>query len=194
MPLPKDPIILFSRWYRHAMRKEKKLPDAMCLSTVGKSGRPSARVVLLKDFDRRGFVFYTNFRSQKGKEISRNPFVSLTFYWKAADRQVRIEGKAVPVSGEEADRYFHSRPRGYQIGAWASDQSARLTDRSLLVLRYRKFENKFRGIEVPRPSWWSGYRVVPSRIEFWENRPNRLHERIVFDKSNRGWKSARLFP
>lgn len=194
--LERDPIKLFGFWFRLVEDSGSKLPNVMCLSTVSQRGKPSARMVLLKEFGANGFVFYTNLKSQKGKEIQDNPNVSLTFYWKELDRQIRIEGKAKKVSREMADQYFSSRPREYQISAWASTQSEILDSRRTLLRRYAEFEKRFRRKEVPRPRYWSGFIVVPLKMEFWENQPNRLHDRMSFSrKGEKGiWKIARLYP
>lgn len=191
-----DPIRLFRIWFQLAEKRTSNLPNAMCLSTVSKTGRPSARMVLLKDFDEAGFVFYTSLKSQKSKEIEGNPHVALTFYWKELDRQIRIEGRSKKISTEEADRYFSSRPREYQISAWASKQSELLGRRQTLLNRYREFEKRFRGKDVPRPPHWLGFNVSPTRIEFWENRANRLHDRVLFSRKVKSgiWKSVRLYP
>lgn len=169
-------------------------PTAMTLATVGRDGQPSARLILLKSVDERGFVFYTNLHSRKGRELSANPRAALTFHWQPLEVQVRIEGLAERVDDAEADEYFATRPRGSQIGAWASDQSEELARASDLDERFAEMERRFDGRDVPRPPHWSGYRVVPERIEFWRNRPSRLHERRLFEKEGSGWREALLYP
>jgi pyridoxamine 5'-phosphate oxidase len=189
-----DPIAQFSAWYAEARRADPQFHDAMCLSTVGAEGRPAGRMVLLKSHDARGFVFFTNLGSRKGRELGAHRFAALTFHWSALERQVRIEGPVEPVSEAEADAYFASRPRGSQLGAWASLQSERLEARALLSDRYAEFERRFEGQPVPRPPHWSGYRVVPERIEFWQGLPSRLHDRTVYVPSGGGWVASKLFP
>jgi pyridoxamine 5'-phosphate oxidase len=169
-------------------------PTAMTLATVGRDGQPSARLVLLKALDARGFVFYTNLRSRKGRDLEANPRAALTFHWQPLEVQVRIEGRAEPVDDREADEYFATRPRGSQIGAWASDQSEELASAAALDARFAEEERRFAGREVPRPPHWSGYRVIPERIEFWRNRPSRLHERRLFVRDGHTWKETLLNP
>jgi pyridoxamine 5'-phosphate oxidase len=166
----------------------------MTLATVGKDGQPSARLVLLKSVDERGFVFYTNLRSRKGRELAANPRAALTFHWQPLEVQVRIEGLAEQVEDDDADEYFATRPRGSQIGAWASDQSEELGRAADLDTRFAQMERSFAGRDVPRPPHWSGYRVRPERIEFWRNRPSRLHERRLFEREGVGWRERLLYP
>src|SRR5919108_6167835 len=175
-----DPIQRFMRVYEEAAQAYPTDYNAMTLATVGVDGRPSCRVVLLKGVDESGFVFYTNLESRKGLELSGTPWAALCFWWPRLEWQVRIEGRATQVPGEEADAYFATRPRGSQIGAWASKQSEVLPSRELLELRAAELEKEFHGREVPRPPHWSGFRVAPDRIEFWRNRPNRLHDRELY--------------
>jgi pyridoxamine 5'-phosphate oxidase len=189
-----DPIQLFAEWLEDAKKTTLPEPTAMLLATVSSDGNPSARVVLLKGFDERGFVFYSNLQSQKGRELQANPNAALCFYWPPLFRQVRIEGLAQQVSNEEADAYFATRPRGAQIGAWASQQSAELANREELEGRVKEFEEKFAGKEVSRPPFWSGYRVVPERIEFWQSREDRLHDRVVYFKKEGAWTRHLLYP
>jgi pyridoxamine 5'-phosphate oxidase len=191
-----DPFARFAAWYAEAEKAIPLDPNAMVLSTVGRDGAPSARVVLLKGFDASGFVFYTNLQSRKGGELSANPLAALTFHFAPLGRQVRIEGRAAPVSAAEADAYFASRPRGAQVGAWASEQSAPLPGRPTLEARVAEVEARFRDRPVPRPPHWSGFRLVPSRIEFWTGRDNRLHDREVFERASPGeaWSVRLLYP
>tara|TARA_R110002110_G_scaffold85816_2_gene223622 strand:- start:216161 stop:216742 length:582 start_codon:yes stop_codon:yes gene_type:complete len=189
-----DPFAQFDAWFQEAVAAEPTLPEAMTLATVSADGRPSTRMVLLKSHDPHGFVFYTNFNSTKGHELLGNPNASLCFHWKTLGRQLRIDGQALPVSDGEADAYFESRPRGSQIGAWASEQSKPVESRAILEARVQQFEAEYDGRDVPRPPHWSGFRLVPSRIEFWTNQRDRLHDRQVFDRDGEGWRETRLQP
>ena len=190
-----DPYTLFDAWFDEAKRSEPTYPDAMTVTTVGADGMPSARILLLKGVDRRGFVFYTNQRSRKGRQLAANPHCALCFFWKSLDRQVRVEGTVSPVSEAEADAYFASRPRGSQIGAWASDQSEPLESRAFLEARIAELEGRFGDAPVPRPAHWSGFRVSPVRIEFWREGRYRLHDRIVYVLGEDGaWTPTQLFP
>ena len=189
-----DPFERFREIFARAEAEVGKLPNAMTVSTVAPDGQPTTRYVLLKDFDERGFVFYTNFESRKGRHILASPKVALNFYWRDLDVQIQIEGTAEPVSDEEADAYFATRPRDSQLGAWASRQSRPLESRARLLADVAKFEARYLGREVPRPPHWSGFRVVPHRMEFWTNKPFRLHERLLYERSGEGWQVTRLYP
>ena len=189
-----EPIAQFARWYDEARAIERPLPHAVALATATRGGRPSLRMVLLKDFDARGFVFYTNYRSRKGHELAGNTRASLLFYWGSLERQVRIEGRVAKVSRRESDDYFRTRPRGSQLGAWASPQSARLVDRADLDRRFAAASAKYPG-HIPRPPLWGGYRLAPTLIEFWQGRDDRLHDRLCYTLGRTGrWRLDRLAP
>ena len=196
MDLPFDPFERFAALYAQARAAIPVDPNAMVLATVGPDGQPSARVVLLKDFDARGFVFYTNLESRKGQDLLSHPQTALVLHWAPLERQVRIEGRAERVSDAEADAYFRSRPRGSQVGAWASAQSRPLPSREQLEARVEELTRHYEGRDVPRPPHWSGFRVVPHRIEFWHARLSRLHERLVYTREGATgpWRTAMLNP
>ena len=189
-----NPYVLFSKWFREATKKEINDPNAMNLSTLSPDLKISSRMVLLKFFDHKGFVFYTNTNSKKGVSISNNPNVALNFHWKSLLRQVRIEGKVNKVSNKEADVYFNSRHEESRIGAWASDQSSLLKKRETLKNNINFYKNEFKDKKIPRPSHWTGFRVKPILIEFWQDMPFRLHDRLEFKKIKNKWIANKLFP
>lgn len=189
-----DPFALFSDWLTEALAKEPNDANAMALATVDESGLPDVRMVLLKEADERGFVFYTNLESAKGRQLAGDPKAALLFHWKSLRRQVRVRGPVTPVSAAEADAYWATRARPAQLGGWASDQSRPLPDRMALEKRIAEVGLKFGLGKVPRPPHWSGFRLAPSSLEFWRDRPFRLHERLVFERAQGGWTTKRLFP
>ena len=189
-----DPLVLFDEWFAEARALEINDPEAMALATADATGQPSVRMVLLKGHGPDGFVFYTNAQSGKGEQLAANPRAALLFHWKSLRRQVRVEGRVERVSAAEADAYFASRARDSQLGAWASDQSRPLASRETFERRFEEVKDRFEGQDVPRPSHWGGYRVIPDRIEFWMDRPYRLHERRLFTRSAGGWSEGLLYP
>lgn len=189
-----DPTAQFDAWFDEARASEINDPEAMALATADADGRPAVRMVLLKGHDARGFVFYTNEHSDKGRQIAGNPRAALLFHWKSLRRQVRIEGQVERVADAEADMYFATRARDSQLGAWASDQSRPLDARETFEARFEEARQRFEGQDVPRPPYWSGYRVIPDRIEFWTDRPHRLHERRLFTMAGDGWTQGLLYP
>jgi pyridoxamine 5'-phosphate oxidase len=191
----RDPLKLFQRWFDDAIASGSRLPESMTLATATEDGRPSARVVLLKQVDHNGFVFYTNYRSAKAKELENNPLAALVFYWVGLDRQVRIEGTVERVSAEESDEYFKTRPRDSQLGALASPQSEVIESREVLEKNFRELDKLYEDRPIDRPANWGGYRLKPDRIEFWQNRPGRLHDRILYERQADGsWTIKRLAP
>lgn len=192
--LAPDPYQQFSLWFQQAVNGEVLEPNAMQVATVSVIGKPSLRTVLLKSYDDHGFVFYTNYHSQKARELDENPQVSLLLFWKELERQVEINGYAEKVSTLESLRYFMSRPRGSQLGAWVSAQSSIITSRKLLEIKLDEVKRKFSAGDIPLPDFWGGYRVIPEAVEFWQGRPNRLHDRFEYQKAGTGWNIVRLSP
>jgi pyridoxamine 5'-phosphate oxidase len=188
-----DPITEFQNAVERAKAHQVDTTPVV-LATTDTAGRPSARLVLLRGVDARGFVFFTNYHSRKGRELTANPHAALCFHWVSLDEQIRIEGSVERVSGEESDAYFASRPRGSQLGAWASEQSQVLPSRETLEERYREIERRFEGRQVDRPPFWGGFRLTPVRIEFWYGRPDRLHDRVVYTRDGSAWRIDRLYP
>jgi pyridoxamine 5'-phosphate oxidase len=192
--IEENPIEQFSAWFKQALSADLLDANAMTLSTVSKEGIPSSRIVLLKGVDEQGFRFYTNYKSRKGKELAENPHGALCFYWAALERQVRIEGKVQKLNRDQSELYFHKRPRLSQLGAWASQQSSKVASREELESQFEKVKERFEGEEVPLPDFWGGYRLIPDRIEFWQGRRGRLHDRICYERKNDGWEVFRLSP
>lgn len=193
--LDPDPFVQFQQWLDAAIAANLIEPTAMTLATATPEGRPAARMVLLRGFDERGFVFYTNYDSRKGEELAANPWAALVFYWAALERQVRIEGAVAPVASEESDAYFATRHPGSRLGAWASPQSRPIPDRAALEQRMAELEAQYPDGAVPRPPHWGGYRVTPASLEFWQGRPNRLHDRLRYRRQPDGlWLIERLAP
>lgn len=189
----KDPFKQFEKWFRDVLNSGFLEPNAMTLATASRTGKPSARVVLLKGIHDSGFVFYTNYKSKKGKDIEENPYGCLLFYWDKLERQIRIEGKIEKVSQKESEEYFNTRPYKSRVGAWASKQSSVIESRSVIIKEFLKYMMKFK-THVPLPDVWGGYRLLPDTFEFWQGRPNRLHDRVRYLKSKTGWKIERLAP
>ncbi len=189
-----DPITQFQSWFEEAITSNLPEPNAMTLATVS-NGRPSARIVLLKGYDQRGFVFYTNYESRKGRELIANPLAALTFFWPELERQIRIEGKAEKISPEESDQYFESRPRGSRLGAWASPQSQVISSREVLEDRLQNLQSTYaEHASIPRPEYWGGFRIIPEYIEFWQGRKSRLHDRLSYSLESKDWIIRRLAP
>lgn len=192
--LATDPFDQFDLWFKQACDAELLEPNAMVLSTVSATGAPYQRTVLLKYFDRSGLVFFTNYGSRKGQHIEGNPYVSVLFPWYPLERQLTVIGTAAKISTAESFRYFSSRPKGSQIGAWVSQQSSIISSRQLLELQFEKIKTKFLNQEIPLPDFWGGYRIVPTSFEFWQGRPNRLHDRFLYEKGESTWEISRLSP
>ncbi|MCB0727587.1 MAG: pyridoxamine 5'-phosphate oxidase [Ignavibacteriae bacterium] len=192
--ISKDPFTLFTEWFDKALESDPSEANAMSLATSTRDGKPSVRTVLLKGYDKNGFLFFTNYNSRKGQELEENPFASLLFFWKSLERQIRISGKTEKVSRKDSEIYFHSRPYDSQIAALSSDQSSVIPDRKFLDEKFISLKEKYNGSEIPLPDFWGGYRLIPDNIEFWQGRQNRLHDRILFTRENNGWKSERLSP
>jgi len=192
--LDPDPIKQFSNWFTAAIEAGIRDVNAMSLATAGPDAKPSVRVVLLKGFDQDGFIFFTNYESEKGAQLEANPYGSISFYWIELDRQIRISGKTEKTSREESQTYFHSRPIGSQLGAWVSHQSEVIDARRILEARLAELEERFAGQEIPCPPHWGGYRIKPERIEFWQGRPNRLHDRFRYTRQGESWRIDRLAP
>ena len=189
-----DPIVQFQQWFAAALAADVHEPNAMHLATINPEGRPEGRIVLVKGVDAAGFSFYTNYNSQKGTSLGVNPMASLTFFWPELERQVRVEGWAEKVSETESDTYFNSRPRGSQLGAWVSQQSQVIAGRDVLTSQQEELENRFNGQPIPRPPHWGGFRVIPDKIEFWQGRPSRLHDRIRYRLEAGTWVIERVSP
>ncbi len=189
-----NPVLQFEKWFKEAVEAKVNEPNAMTVATATADGKPSARILLLRNFDENGFVFYTNYTSRKGEEILKNPYASLLFFWPELERQVRIEGKLTKQSAEESDKYFQTRPRASKLGAWTSEQSRVIANRQALDDEYEKISQKYPGENVPRPIYWGGYILEPTSIEFWQGRPSRLHDRLLYTKEKGSWKIERLAP
>jgi pyridoxamine 5'-phosphate oxidase len=192
--LPSDPVVLFRRWYEDAERASIHLPNAMALATAAADGRPSIRHVLLREIEDRGFVFYTNHGSRKGIELAENPRAAFSIYWRELDRQISVTGNVSRVSDQESDAYFATRPREARLGAWTSRQSSEIGSREELMERFAAFDAEFPGDDVPRPSFWGGFRIDPGTVEFWQGRQHRLHDRFQYERGGDAWTIRRLSP
>ena len=192
--LPSDPVVLFRRWYEDAERAGIPLPNAMALATASVDGRPSIRHVLLREIEDRGFVFYSNHGSRKGTELAENPRAAFSIYWRELDRQISVTGDVSRVSEEQSDAYFATRPREARLGAWTSRQSSEIGSRDELMERFAAFDAEYPSDEVPRPSFWGGFRIEPITIEFWHGRAHRLHDRFLYEREGDGWTIRRLSP
>ncbi|MES2590270.1 MAG: pyridoxamine 5'-phosphate oxidase [Bacteroidota bacterium] len=189
-----SPIQQFETWFKEAVDAKVNEPNAMTVSTATKEGKPSARILLLRNFTDEGFVYYTNYTSRKGRELTENPYCALLFFWPELERQVRIEGRIQQQTPEESEIYFNTRPRSSKLGAWTSEQSKVIANREVLNVQYTKLSEKYPDEQVPRPPHWGGYLLKPTTVEFWQGRPSRLHDRILYTAENDGWKIERLAP
>ncbi len=189
-----NPFQQFQNWFEQALQSKVNEPNATCFSSADKNGRPSSRMVLLKKFDNKGFIFFTNYKSRKGNQLDDNPHGAMLFFWAELERQIRIEGQIIKISPEESDEYFFQRPEGSRIGAWASPQSEPIPNRNYLEKLEDDYKNIFKGEKIVRPEHWGGYCLIPNRFEFWQGRENRLHDRIEYSKSNNLWNIVRLAP
>ncbi|MBE9221342.1 pyridoxamine 5'-phosphate oxidase [Cyanobacterium stanieri LEGE 03274] len=189
-----NPFQQFHLWLEEAINAQQKEPNAMTIATINKDGKPSARIVLLKNLDERGFVFFTNYDSQKGQDLTANPYASLVFWWGELERQVRVEGEVEKITPAESDEYFNVRPQGSKLGAWASPQSQVIPNREVLDNNLKNLEEEYQGKTVPRPNHWGGFRVIPQKIEFWQGRANRLHDRLCYTLKDNQWIIERLAP
>lgn len=189
-----NPIDQFTRWWSEAITSQISEVNAMTLATASKGGAPSARIVLLKDYSEKGFVFFTNYNSTKGKELAENPRAALVFFWKELERQIRIDGNVEKISEEESDKYYHSRPEGSRIGAWASPQSEPIASREIIEEKFKQLHEEYRDKLIERPVHWGGYIVKPTKIEFWQGRSSRLHDRLQYIKEAEGWRLQRVAP
>ena len=190
-----NPVIQFQKWFDQACSANLPEPNAMTIATVDSEGKPSARVVLLKNYDEKGFVFYTNYNSRKGQELAANPYASIVFWWAQLERQVRITGSVEKISAHESDEYFHSRPLESRLGAWTSNQSEIISSREVLEQRLQELQVKYQDSNIPRPPHWGGFRVIPAEIEFWQGRSSRLHDRLLYTQcDDDSWKIQRLSP
>lgn len=190
-----NPVIQFQKWFDQACSADVPEPNAMTIATVNSEGKPSARMVLLKDYDEKGFVFYTNYNSRKSQELAANPYAAIVFWWAQLERQVRITGSVEKISARESDEYFHSRPLNSRLGAWTSNQSEIISSREVLEQRLQELQEKYQDLNIPRPSHWGGFRVIPTEIEFWQGRSSRLHDRLSYTQCDDGsWKIQRLSP
>jgi len=190
-----EPLLQFKSWLEEALATEGVVePNAVTVASVGPDGQPSLRIVLLRGYDERGFVFFTNYESRKGRELDAHPKAALLFYWAALERQIRIEGSISRLDADESDAYFRQRPRGHRLSSWASKQSTVVPDRAFLEAQMKFEDERFKDVEVPRPPYWGGYRLVPQSYEFWQGRRNRVHDRIAYQRVRQGWKTERLSP